>query len=372
MTDRIAGTDDAADTSRNIVVLCDGTANEFSADRTSVAKLAMALTKDPSRQLVYYHPGIGTRAPPGFPMPVGNRLSRLLGLAFAYGLKDDVYDAYVFIMNHWRPGDRLFLFGFSRGAYTARVVAALIRYYGIAMPGNDPLIPYAIRMLWRMGGSAGDRFKDQLALADQYRDALSMAACNIHFLGCWDTVSSVGWVGSPVAIPGTSQNPVVLTMRHAVSIDEHRAFFRTNLAQAVAGQDVVQVWFPGDHCDVGGGHPEADSGISKYALRWMAEEARLAGLLVDPDRLDLILGGGGGGYSKADPSAPLHNSTTWKWWPAEFVLKKHWNAATGVSRRRMNLFRRRSMGTSPLVHGVAWDIPGYSARIPEGSRMLAP
>ncbi|HMI20859.1 MAG TPA: DUF2235 domain-containing protein [Sphingomonas sp.] len=359
-------------TGRNIVVLCDGTSNQFAQDRTSVAKLAYALVKDPARQAVYYHPGIGTKAPPGFPMPVGNLLARGAGLAVAYGLQDDIRDAYLFIMNNWRPGDQLYLFGFSRGAYTARVVAALVYMYGMAMAGNDPLILYAVDMLWKLHGVPQAELNAAFNLAKQFKLSLGAAPCHPHFVGVWDTVSSVGWFGSPVSIPGATTNPDIVTFRHAISIDERRAFFRPNKFNPGPGQDVKQVWFPGDHCDVGGGHKEAESGMSKYPLEWMAKEAMVVGLLVDPGRLDEILGKApsqlpGIAFAEAEPTAKLHDSMAWYWRPAEFVPKPHWDAKTRTRSLRANLFARRDMGVSPLVHPVAWQIPSYSACLPPGA-----
>ncbi len=349
---------------RNIVICCDGTSNEFAKDLTNVAKLTYALVKDPERQLVYYHPGLGTMAAPGFPMPIGNRAARMAGLAFGYGIRDDLRDAYVFIMNHWRPGDRLFLFGFSRGSYTVRALASLIRMYGVAMPGNAALVPYAIRMLWGLRGDDRKVRAKAYDQADQFKASLAMADCAPHFVGVWDTVSSVGWVASPVSLPYTRTNDQITIFRHAVAIDERRAFFRTNLFQASSGQDTEQLWFPGDHCDVGGGHPEAESGLSKYPLEWMATEARSGGLLIDEPRLAEILGKGTPGYAPARPDAKLHESMSWYWRPAEFAPKLHWDNATGQRGLRCNMFRRRKMLTAPKVHRVAWEIPGYSARLP--------
>ena len=97
------------------------------------------MIKELEQQHIYYQPGLGTRAGPGFSLPVTNWVARIAGLAFGYGIRDDIRDAYVFIMNNWRPGDRLYLFGFSRGAYTVRALAGLIHMYGIAMPGNEAL-----------------------------------------------------------------------------------------------------------------------------------------------------------------------------------------------------------------------------------------
>jgi uncharacterized protein (DUF2235 family) len=85
---------------RNIVICCDGASNEFAKDLTNVAKLTFALVKDGERQLVYYHPGLGTMAAPGFPMLIGSRAARIAGLAAGYGIRDDLRDAYIFIMNH--------------------------------------------------------------------------------------------------------------------------------------------------------------------------------------------------------------------------------------------------------------------------------
>src|SRR5438105_4911286 len=103
---------------KNLVVCCDGTANEFTRNRTNVIKLFAALIKDPVLQGTYYHPGVGTMAPPGFVTKTGAGLAEVAGLAFGYGLNNDIRDAYIFIVNHFEPDDRLFLFGFSRGAYT--------------------------------------------------------------------------------------------------------------------------------------------------------------------------------------------------------------------------------------------------------------
>jgi uncharacterized protein (DUF2235 family) len=83
----------------------------------------------------------------------------------------------------------------------------------------------------------------------------------VHFVGVWDTVSSVGWIWNPGTYPFTAGNPSVELIRHAVSVDERRGFFRENLIRREPGQDALEVWFPGVHCDVGGGYPEEESGL---------------------------------------------------------------------------------------------------------------
>src|SRR4051812_10766334 len=100
---------------KNIIICCDGTANEFAKHNTNVVKLYWALDHSDAGQVAYYHPGIGTMEAPGALTTIGRYLTRLAGLAFGYGLQSDIRDAYVYIMNYFEPGDRLFLFGFSRG-----------------------------------------------------------------------------------------------------------------------------------------------------------------------------------------------------------------------------------------------------------------
>jgi uncharacterized protein (DUF2235 family) len=356
--------------SRNIVVCCDGTSNQPSKAPTNVAKLVYTLVKDPAHQLVYYHPGLGTMAAPGYTTKIGSRGARLAGLAFGHGLKDDLRDAYTYIMEHWRPGDRIFLFGFSRGAYTVRALASLIQMYGMAMQGNAPLVPYAVDMMWKANQGDG-HFTEAMALAGQFKTGLTTGECPIHFMGVWDTVSSVGWVGSPVSFPHTRSNDAIANIRHAVSIDERRAFFRTNLFGRAADQDLLEVWFPGEHCDVGGGHPEAESGLSKYPLSWMIAEAAAKGLLVDDLRVKTVLGEIEGNYAKASPDAKLHDSMTGAWRLTEFAPKRRWSPKNQRYRLGLNLFRRRGMGKAPVVHDVAWQILGYSARLPEEAIRLS-
>jgi uncharacterized protein (DUF2235 family) len=110
---------------------------------------------------------------------------------------------------------------------------------------------------------------------------------NIRFVGVWDTVSSVGWIDNPLHVPYEANNPSIEIARHAVSIDEHRVFFRSHLWQRQVDPakphdpvNIQQVWFRGVHCDVGGGYPEAESALSKYPLEWMIEQAKATGLLV--------------------------------------------------------------------------------------------
>ena len=358
---------------KNVVLCCDGTANEFSQDRTNVVKLFSTLVQDPAVQSVYYHPGLGTMEPPGALTRSGGWIMRVLGQAIGYGLSADIRDAYVFLMNNFEKDDRLFMFGFSRGAYTVRAVASLLHMYGLIPRGNEPHVPYAIRMLSAINRSntPEDRAR-YFGLAAGFKATFGrLRECKPYFVGVWDTVSSVGWIENPLHLPYTADNPDIHYGRHAVAIDERRAFFRTNLWRraheppASGPQNLKQVWFPGVHCDVGGGYPENESGLSKIALKWMLGEAIAAGLAVDPEKMETVLGGKGEPYIKPEPSALPHESLTGLWWLAEFLLKKHFDWARKEWRRRMNLGRRRTIPPGSFVHRAAYQRgPDYQKRLP--------
>jgi uncharacterized protein (DUF2235 family) len=360
--------------SKNIVVCCDGTANEFAQNRTNVIKLYSTLLLDTDRQVAFYHPGIGTMEPFGALSPVTRSFTRLLGMAVGYGLENDIRDAYVFLMQTYQSGDSIFLFGFSRGAFTVRAVASLIKMYGMVRSGNEPLVPYAIRMLTGIQRATDDASAAAyFDLASEFKRTMSCAIPRMRFVGIWDTVSSVGWIENPLHLPYEANNPDIEIGRHAVSIDERRAFFRSHLWQPPTNpsadrgpKDLQQVWFPGVHCDVGGGYPEVTCGLSKFPLQWMIEEAKAAGLLVDPERQAEVLGlTGSGEYVPAAANAPRHESLKRAWDIAEFIPKRHWNWKKRKWGHRMNLFRRRTIPPGSLIHDAAYlQGPDYQKRFP--------
>jgi uncharacterized protein (DUF2235 family) len=378
---------------KNVVICCDGTANEFKEDRTNVVKLFSVLVQDPAQQVAYYHPGVGTMEAVGALTSTARKVTRLLGKAIGYGLEADVRDAYVFLMNIFEPGDHVFLFGFSRGAYTVRTLAALLHMYGLIRKGNEPLVPYGIRMLNaapRNEGISSLKSDDAIAalqpnmarahapgmgffaLAEDFKKIFSREECKPWFVGLWDTVSSVGWIENPLRLPYTADNPDIEIGRHAISIDERRAFFRTNLWRPKnpppqsGPKDLKQVWFAGVHCDVGGGYPENESGLSKITLEWMIKEAVEAGLLVDPTKVDLILGRSSqsGAYVTPDPEAPSHESLKGAWWLAEFFFKRHYNWDTRKWERRFNLGRRRTIPKGSLIHESVFLRKDYHPDLP--------
>src|SRR5262245_16610332 len=220
---------------KNIVICCDGTANQFARDKTNVVKLYASLVHDDPPQCTYYHPGIGTMEPPGPLPPTGRKFTRFLGMAFGAFLENDIRDAYVFLMQNFEPDARLFMFGFSRGAYTVRAVASLLRLYGLLRPGNETLVPYAIRMMMAVREARDSdpvRYKREIesyfSLAAEFKEMMARP-CRPWFVGVFDTVSSVGWVENPLRLPYLADNSDIQIGRHAVAIDERRAFYRTNL-----------------------------------------------------------------------------------------------------------------------------------------------
>src|SRR5438309_3224113 len=221
---------------KNIVICCDGTGNQFGHENSNVVKLYKTLTCNAS-QIAYYHPGVGTMGARNALTRIGKWWTRTIGLAFGYGLSDNVADAYQFLMRTYEPGDRVYVFGFSRGAYTARALCGMLHAVGLLTPGNEALIPYAIRMIKR-------KKIDFPVLAD-FKGTFSRE-CKPYFVGVWDTVSSVGWVYDAVHFPFTraTKNPDLNIVRHAVSIDERRAFFRENSfgAPYSSKQDVLEAW----------------------------------------------------------------------------------------------------------------------------------
>ncbi len=332
---------------KNIIICCDGTGNEFGTANSNVVKLYKMLVCNQS-QIAYYHPGVGTMGARNALSGIGKWWTKVIGLAFGYGISENVADAYQFLMKTFEPEDQVYVFGFSRGAYTARALCGMLHAVGLLTQGNQGLIPYAIRML--------KTDPIDFVVAADFKRTFSRG-CKPHFVGLWDTVSSVGWVYQPVHFPFTnaSHNSDFRLVRHAMSIDEHRAFFRQNLfgTPKDPAQDVQEVWFAGVHSDVGGSYPEVESQLSKIALRWMVCEAEIAGLLVDQSRKFDILGGKPP-YVAPDPlTVNQHESLKRWWWIAEFWPKVvHVETSPGVWRKklRLNLARRRWIADGSVFH----------------------
>lgn len=320
---------------KNIVLCCDGTGDEFGGDDNSnVVKLYSTLTIN-SEQAGYYHPGIGTRADPNARTRVGRLWSRIKGLAFGAGFLANVEDAYRYLMNTYADDDRVFLFGFSRGSYTVRALAGVLHMYGLLCPGNEGLIPYIIGMFARKTREAAGKV-NTFEVAENFKSTFSRE-CPLHFVGLWDTVSSVGWITSPMKLPYTARNAGIRIGRHAVSIHERRCYFRQNLWGApFPGQDIKQVWFRGDHGDIGGGYAESESQLSKMTLEWMLHEAARAGLNIDYGKAAVVLGKAARPKSwmpqfvAPDGNGPIHDSLRGPWWILEYLPHRYVDVRSGA------------------------------------------
>ena len=161
--------------------------------------------------------------------------------------------------------------------------------FGLLYAGNEGLIPYMIRMYARQTRQAAG-LTHTFSVAAGFK-ATFCRHCPLHLVGVWDTVSSVGWIWDPVRLPYTGQNLDMANGRHAISIDERRCYFQSNLWGAqLPAQNLKQVWFAGVHSDVGGSYAELESGLSQIALEWMLCEATSLGLLVIPAAAAKVLG----------------------------------------------------------------------------------
>ena len=370
---------------RQLVVCLDGTNNRFDHRPTNILHILRSLTPDLDQVLSYYDQGVGTFGLKETLFEWQKIPSRVLGLAFGWGIDRTICGAYSFLSKNYREGDEIYLFGFSRGAYAVRALAALIHACGLIQPHQLNLFDYAWAML-----TARQRTKDpktnnkpDFDIQDSFKATFGRTV-PIKFLGIFDTVKSVGWVYAPTVIPFTANNSSVQFVRHAMSIDERRCFFRpnewgayaptapttpqpANASAPVIKQDVKQVWFAGFHSDLGGGYPPEDSSLAAVALCWMLGESIDHGLNVDPVR------------ARAEMRPPegvppnllgdMQNSMNFAWKCAEWFPTKQWSSTDGKRHLRVGAMppfgkpRPRTIPANALLHVSVKDrlltsIPG--------------
>jgi len=281
---------------KKLIVCCDGTWN--TADQpntTNVFKLAKSLREEDSQgdtQLPYYRQGVGTR-----------EWERVRGGAFGMGLSSNVRHAYEFLVEAYEPGDTLYLFGFSRGAFTVRSLAGLVRNSGILRRASDGRMQEA----WDLYRNRTEVPTSEASML--FRRSYSYQP-GIHFVGVWDTV---GTLGIPALGPrfnrewgfhDTELSSSVKGAFHALAIDEQRPQFAPTLwhqksSAARNGQELKQVWFAGVHCDVGGGYES--TALSDITLLWMVHQAHRYGLEFETKDL---------GELKPDSMGEKNNSRT--------------------------------------------------------------
>lgn len=372
---------------KNIVICSDGTGNTFENNVSNVGRLVRLLSINRTQPVVYDQ-GVGTTehrvalqhlktplpdheslhllaAPPaGWTNPIAS-MKGLLGMGFGYGLKENIHQLYQKLSELYESDhDQIFFFGFSRGAFTVRALAGLIYHCGLPKPNEsrfDECFEKAyglysaayehssrIKLIRWLFGTRGDELKrlrrtmsetecqeldrkrsgeERRAVQDLQTGYSMHRKVTIHFLGVWDTVKSYGGI-RPIVLPYLRHNPCVETLRHAMALDERRAWFdattwgRLDLDRAgaltrlhqtlseedyrkIEAQDIKEVWFRGCHSDIGGGEREAVTAM--ITLRWMMGEAVSKGLRLNEQGKAVLSGD--------DPSGPveLHESLWWPW-----------------------------------------------------------
>lgn len=428
---------------RNIVIFSDGTGQEGGVRQeqrlSNIYKLYRATrvgpdnSIDPSEQVAFYDAGLGTDTSAVGLTALRRAWTRLLSSITGRGITTNIADCYEFIINHWRPGDRIWLFGFSRGAYTIRCVANVLMYCGVPTRTPDGVLPrfrhrireiadHAVVKVYEHGaGKDRGRYEaERWELAMRFRRDFGSGGSDESnsapfFIGAFDTVASLGAKGwlrlgltvtaiallaIPTALLALLHNRVfetgliwstliavggitfygvwtylrpafklmwppqtgrklptfhfaqwsgknfdrllsrsVLFARHAISIDENRADFprlpwgtsKSVTPQAeVEGQakPFVQLWFAGNHSDIGGSYPEAESRLSDIALKWMVEEAQSVPcpLLVNHDSLRLYPNPGGLQHDEVEGMADTIHARS-PWWLRWLTGRFNWRTA---------------------------------------------
>lgn len=283
---------------KNIIFCADGTWDDPDS-HSNVCQLFEALEVIDGVQLPMYDSGVGTN---------GLVIVKLLGGALGAGLFQKIKDGYSKIAAQYAPGDQIFIFGFSRGAYTARCLAGMIAICGL--PTVNQTDPQCVDTAFEAYRNAGHRDALLASMADDYK----MDQATVQLLGVWDTVGSLGipaiFGGIDVIQYGflsTSLHENVLNAVQALAIDEQRLQFQPAIwtANPFANQSMTQVWFAGAHSDVGGGNPADANGasLSNITLLWMANYAKIFGLQFKDGALPNTL-------LPVDPVASIHESRT--------------------------------------------------------------
>ncbi|GJE93482.1 DUF2235 domain-containing protein [Phanerochaete sordida] len=303
----------ASHTSRTLALCFDGTGDHFDYENSNVVNIFSMLRKDDTtQQLVYYQPGIGTYT--GTDLPIISTISKTLDEMFAMNISTHIKDGYSFLMENYTDGDKICLFGFSRGAYTARALAGMLQKVDLLPRSNDAQLSFAYDMYAKMATDAdATDFDDQVVLVETFKRTFCREV-KVEFLGVWDTVNSVGLI--PRMLPFVYMNNGVQHLRHALSLDERRVRFIPSFASAFiprrmdAGEraerrfedavnaaadahcDVREVWFAGVHADVGGGSVKNSTrhALARIPLRWMIRETLRCstGLLYDGAMLQQV------------------------------------------------------------------------------------
>ncbi|KZP29594.1 hypothetical protein FIBSPDRAFT_727289 [Athelia psychrophila] len=313
---------------RNLVLTVDGSSNKFGSYNTNVIELYSQLESS-KNQLNYYNSGVGTITKQNSTWKtITQNIDSAIDLAVAWNFEKVIIAAYRWLSERYESGDRIFLFGFSRGAYQMRVLAAMIEKVGLIQEGNVEQIPFAFELY---------KTKDNKDIANRFKDTFSMKDVRVHFLGVWDTVSSVGLIGNKI-LPMTDEWKHIKIFRHALALDERRVKFIpecvmrtrhlekdgkpvnfdekytevvTASGQKIPVRRLKEVWFAGSHSDV---LPNDGLNLASAPLLWMVNEAAIAGLRLTQSAVE---------WKVRDlETAKPHRSLRTFWWALE-VLPIH-------------------------------------------------
>jgi len=280
---------------KNIVIFSDGTGQAGGIPGqapTNVYKLYRACPVVPGVQETFYDPGLGS-PPDGTRWRRWRRIYNVVSQATGLGISWNIVDCYDALIRMYEPGDQIYLFGFSRGAYTVRSLGGLLSLCGIPTRsgrGRDPRLDRrarrrlawrAVRWVYQTYGASERKKRLRAERAARYRQRHASHAAVPYFIGVWDTVRALGLPGVTRfvtwrhAFHDATLHQDVPHARHALALDEDRAMFLPELweetdADRAAGR-IRQVWFSGAHSDIGGGYPESE--LADLTLAWMVEQA---------------------------------------------------------------------------------------------------
>jgi len=292
-----SGAKGEADMKKRIIVCCDGTWNEPESVKdkvkvpTNVLKMVRAIAahdkKNNINQVIYYDQGVGTGS-------LGV-IDRHIGGGTGFGISKNIRDCYSFIANNYSEGDEIYLFGFSRGAYTIRSLGGMLGTVGLLSKNDLRYVPEAYAYYHTVPKKREKSPHCELIVSLLGKEP---KATPIKLIGVWDTVGALGiptpilgrvqrWAGKiwkrfRVGFHNCTLDEHVENAYHALAIDERRGPFKPSIWNEFTKQrNVLQVWFAGVHSNIGGGYE--DSGLSDTAFVWMADRARECGLVINED-----------------------------------------------------------------------------------------
>lgn len=340
---------------KNILLFYDGTSNRFGDNLTNVVKTYAVSNHETQKAL--YVPGLGSIADKAEYSYLSRMYKKIIGLGFGFGLQEKVIVGYEYLMNEYETGDKIFIFGFSRGSYTAKVLAGLINACGLLEKGNDHHIQYAYDLY------SNKKFRPDLF--EKYKSRFARLRPEIHFMGLFDSVSSVGSVVRMRNLPYTSNVENVNHLRHALAIDEKRALFKQN--STFSKKDIKTIWFAGVHGDVGGGNPEMASAAAKVPLKWMIDEAVAHGLEIDQAKYDrYVISKDVRDYVEIDPLGAIHKNNFLTWGILELLPRYKTEYKPKKTIWYWPLFGRRKIPENSVIHN------SVQLRMDDSSRKYKP